>query len=71
MKEWVVKLKTLMFYVTKSRLIIFLYELGNFCLILALLFGMRSESSYSYFVAMSILLNVGAPFPFSLPSPFY
>lgn len=67
LKEWVVKLKTILFFVTKSRLIIFMYELANFCLIISLLFGMRSESSYYWFIAMSIIVNVPMILIKSLP----
>tara|TARA_A100001035_G_scaffold191934_1_gene153335 strand:+ start:156 stop:908 length:753 start_codon:yes stop_codon:yes gene_type:complete len=67
-KEWVIKLKTLIFFVTKSRLIVFMYELANFCLIMALLFGMRSKSSLSWFVAISVLVNIPMILIKSLPA---
>ena len=57
-KEWVIKIKTIMFFVTQSRLIMFLYELGNFCLIMTLLFGMNNTDSYMVFVGLSVILIV-------------
>ena len=60
-KEWVVKLNTVSVFVRNSRLLIFLYELGQFCLIMALLFGLKedaSDASVRGFVAMTVLLLV-------------
>ena len=55
-REWIVKLRTVMLFVTQSRIIMLLYEIGNFGLIMGLLFGVESKKSVTAFVIVSLVL---------------
>ena len=55
-KTWVVRMRTIMLYVSHSRGFTFLYELVQFFFILVLLFGLNTPGSMSAFIALTIVL---------------
>jgi hypothetical protein len=55
-RQWVVTLRSIILFVTQSRAIMFLNELGTFFLIIALIFCLNSRESVEVFIIFSILI---------------
>ena len=55
-REWIVKLRTIIVFVLQSRIVLLVCEVINFVLILVLLFLVESKASVKAFVVVSLIL---------------